>query len=686
MLRGIPVIIQNTTVLDRYEPPPLSCLAVRQICVSRRPGGLFDDASHPWRPSPPRYNTIQYNTMPLASPQVLRGVSIVIASNLRKGGTTLLPTTRIVLQRGSASLFSSTAPAASATAAFSKSTTSSLATTSLCLTFALGLRQHYTVATTCTPAKPTAQLASTSFSAVHFKKSPHPSTQVGASITRSLRLLRRTVSLSIIFLPPLALLPILYFFPSSSLRATFLHSLKNSFVAAGPAFIKWGQWAAARPDIFPHDAVAIFSELHMSCPSHSFLHTVRTVEAAFHAPLHEIFESFTQQPMASGSIGQVHVATLTDSAAAACSVPPRTEVAVKVRHPGVAEMLDVDFELLFTAALLLMKIPSLSWMHLDESVGQFADVLFAQSNLGDEALKLTEFRRNFKDWSNVRFPEPLYPLVSEAVLVESLEVGVPVNHIADGRDTHADDSLFTSPSGVSTCRSITARLGLTAVLKMLLTDNLVHADLHPGNILVTERAEPRSPPYFWEKLFWRYYRGGYGPTPTMIFLDTGMTTSLSDRDKFGLLDMFRGVNDLNGEQCASAMIKLSRVSPSVDAEANEAAFRRDIITLFQGFVDEHGSQGSWRCFGDAIAGTIETLRQYERYVEGGVCTVMVTSMMLSDLQKRLDPGLHAMDVLKDVLGGVAVAEYVPILKGIADWWVASRSTKILGFTSRYYME
>ena len=32
--------------------------------------------------------------------------------------------------------------------------------------------------------------------------------------------------------------------------------------AAGPAFIKWGQWAATRHDLFPPDFCAILEHLH----------------------------------------------------------------------------------------------------------------------------------------------------------------------------------------------------------------------------------------------------------------------------------------------------------------------------------------------------------------------------------------------------------------------------------------
>ncbi|XVF40612.1 hypothetical protein PTKIN_Ptkin01aG0128000 [Pterospermum kingtungense] len=67
---------------------------------------------------------------------------------------------------------------------------------------------------------------------------------------------------------------------------------------AGPAFIKWGQWAATRPDLFPGDPCTKLSELHSKAPEHSFAYTKKTIERAF------------EEHVASGSIAQVHRASL----------------------------------------------------------------------------------------------------------------------------------------------------------------------------------------------------------------------------------------------------------------------------------------------------------------------------------------------------------------------------------------
>ena len=73
---------------------------------------------------------------------------------------------------------------------------------------------------------------------------------------------------------------------------------------AGPAFIKWGQWSATRPDLFPPDVCHALARLHTGAPSHSAAFSRCTVENAFHRPLEDIFDEFDEEPVASGSIAQ----------------------------------------------------------------------------------------------------------------------------------------------------------------------------------------------------------------------------------------------------------------------------------------------------------------------------------------------------------------------------------------------
>jgi aarF domain-containing kinase len=240
----------------------------------------------------------------------------------------------------------------------------------------------------------------------------------------------------------------------SKYRKTWLQLVHHTLELAGPAFIKWGQWAATRPDLFPSDLCTELSKLHTKAPAHSFAYTKKTVEKAFGRKLSEIFENFEENPVASGSVAQVHQAVLRFRYPN--QQTKRVTVAVKVRHPGVGEAIRRDFSIINAAAKISTYIPTLNWLRLDESVQQFAVFMMSQVDLAREAAHLSRFIYNFRRWKDVSFPRPIYPLVHPAVLVETYEHGESVAHYVDDLEGH--DRI----------KSALAHIGTHALLKMLL--------------------------------------------------------------------------------------------------------------------------------------------------------------------------------------------------------------------------
>lgn len=185
----------------------------------------------------------------------------------------------------------------------------------------------------------------------------------------------RALFLAILFTPAVILAP----FADSwgdSFRKKWLRLVHFSLEQAGAAFIKWGQWAATRPDLFPRDLCAQLAKLHSRAPAHNFAQTKRTVEGAFGRKINEIFEDFEEEPVASGSIAQVHRAVLRFRYPGQKSKP--MVVAVKVRHPGVSEVIRRDFTIINWCAKISNLVPGLAWLRLDESIQQFAVFMLTQ--------------------------------------------------------------------------------------------------------------------------------------------------------------------------------------------------------------------------------------------------------------------------------------------------------------------
>lgn len=263
----------------------------------------------------------------------------------------------------------------------------------------------------------------------------------------------RAVYLVILFSPCIAMAPLVDYF-GIQFRKTWIHFVRLTLEKAGPAFIKWGQWAATRPDLFPRDLCGELAEFQTKAPAHKFSYSKKSIENAFGRKLTEIFENFEEEPVASGSIAQVHRAILKYKYPGRQIKP--VLVAVKVRHPGVSEAIRRDFIIINLVAKISSFIPNLRWLRLDESIQQFAVFMMSQVDLSREAAYLSRFIYNFRKWKDVSFPMPLYPLVHPSVLVETYEHGQNVLHFVEELEGHEH------------IKSALAHIGTHALLKMLL--------------------------------------------------------------------------------------------------------------------------------------------------------------------------------------------------------------------------
>ncbi|XP_057980810.1 uncharacterized protein LOC131166354 [Malania oleifera] len=440
------------------------------------------------------------------------------------------------------------------------------------------------------------------------------------SLLEGLILFFRVIYLAILFSPCIAMAP---FVDSLGLqfRKTWISIVHLTLEKAGPAFIKWGQWAATRPDLFPPDLCIELSKLHTKAPVHSFAFTKKTIEKAFGRKLPEIFEKFEEEPIASGSVAQVHRATLKYRYAGQPTKP--IVVAVKVRHPGVGESIRRDFILINFVARISKFVPALNWLRLDESIRQFAVFMMSQVDLAREAAHLSRFIYNFRRWKDVSFPKPLYPLVHPAVLVETYEQGESVLHYVDELEGH------------NQIKSALAHIGTHALLKMLLVDNFIHADMHPGNILVRLSKAPQKRP---DK-----------SRPHVIFLDVGMTAELSKRDRLNLLEFFKAVALQDGRNAAECTLRLSKQQNCPDPEA----FIEEVEKSFNFWGTP---EGSILHPAECIQHLLEQVRRYKVNIDGNVCTVMVTTLVLEGWQRKLDPEYNVMHTLQTLLFKVDWAE------------------------------
>ncbi len=235
--------------------------------------------------------------------------------------------------------------------------------------------------------------------------------------------------------------------------------LRTALSWLGACFVKLGQVMSSRPDLFEPEIIAELRLLQDKLPPFSFASVKAAIESELGRPLEQVFASFDQEAVAAASVAQVHRAELRDG----------DEVAVKVLRPNVRSQVERDGTLLMLAAKLLALHPTI---RLSDPVGfacEFVAGLVRQTDLRSEACNYQRFRENFAQNPGISFPLVYRELSGEKVLVMEFVRGVKVDALA-GRSDHRQIS--------QTLRS--------ATMKMCFVDGFLHADMHPGNMVVRE--------------------------------------------------------------------------------------------------------------------------------------------------------------------------------------------------------
>ncbi|KAL0483632.1 hypothetical protein AKO1_011499, partial [Acrasis kona] len=293
--------------------------------------------------------------------------------------------------------------------------------------------------------------------------------------------------------------------------------------------------------------------------------------------------------------------------------------AVKVRHPGVVTKIARDLAILQFFTKIISYHPALQWASLQENISVFSRSMKAQTDLRVEGTNLQLFKTNFKSFSDtIIFPTPDMSRTTTQVLVETYMRGTPIQSYLD------DPSNAKYSSHIKKC---IARFGINMYLKMMLVDNFVHADMHPGNLLVNTISADTS--------------------PQLVVLDAGLVTKLSSVDRVNFIDLFSAVAAGDGALAATLMVERSRNAEQVmrNPDAVEG-FKSEMSVLIGKVLVTPVSELE---VGVILEQVLTLGRKYKVPVESNFTTLVLGTMIIEGIGKQLDPGLNFVDSSKPFL-------------------------------------
>jgi ubiquinone biosynthesis protein len=385
----------------------------------------------------------------------------------------------------------------------------------------------------------------------------------------------------------------------SSLDAPRGARLRMALERLGPIFVKFGQVLSTRRDLLPLDVADELAHLQDRVPPFPGDQALAMVEKAFGRRIDEIFELFDRVPVASASIAQVHFATLKSG----------REVAVKVLRPGMLEVIEHDLMLLHQLARLV------EWVWADgkrlkprEVVAEFDVYLHDELDLVREAANAAQLRRNMQGLDLVMVPEMVWDYCTSTVLVMERMHGVPISQVARLREAGVDISKL-------------ARDGVTIFFTQVFRDGFFHADMHPGNIMVS--LAPRS--------FGRY-----------IALDFGIVGTLTDWDKEYLAQNFLAFFRRDYKRVAELHVESGWVPPNTRVDALESAIRAVCEPHFDRPLKDIS-------LGQVLMRLFQTSRRFNVEIQPQLVLLQKTLLNIEGLGRQLDPDLDLWATAKPFL-------------------------------------
>lgn len=296
----------------------------------------------------------------------------------------------------------------------------------------------------------------------------------------------------------------------------------------GPTYVKLGQLLSTRPDLIPEPYLKALESLQDDVEEIPYSEVQKIVEEEIGQRISKAFESFEVQPLASASIGQVHLAILRSG----------KKVAVKIQRPGVRKNFIEDLDTLKELTDVAVKHSKTAKKYaVDEILDELRFILLNELDYVKEAENLIALGENTKKYPKIVIPQPVEGYSTSKILTMD----------------YIDGQKITSISPISRIETNYKPLVdelVAAYLKQIIFDGFAHADPHPGNVHLTKDNR-------------------------IALMDLGMVAKFGPDLRENILKLLIAISKYNGEETANTLLKMSEY----DKNADLAGFRKEINRL-----------------------------------------------------------------------------------------------------------
>ena len=362
----------------------------------------------------------------------------------------------------------------------------------------------------------------------------------------------------------------------------------------GPTYVKIGQLASNRADILPAAYCEAFANLRSNVDPLDFATVIACIDEDYGHSWNTVFSSIEEKPLGSASIAQVHKAVLHDG----------TEVAVKVRRPGIKEEMAEDLTLL-RHFLALAEAGTTGHEELlgtlDGLLTELERTTESELDFTIELNNLVRFHQELEESEGVTCPRPYPEYSSESILVMEYVSGPEINDhaalLAQGNDL---DELAN-------------RLAQNYIMQVI-DEGFFHADPHEGNIIVRGRE--------------------------IVWIDLGMTGSLNSSQRALVNQAFAAIGAKDPYELKEAALGLTTTKGSV----NQGRLLQQMEELLNSYASADLEDIN---IGEAFMDVIEILRSQNLAINPSFTMLARGFVTIEGVVADLSPTTNIVKIVSD---------------------------------------
>lgn len=375
---------------------------------------------------------------------------------------------------------------------------------------------------------------------------------------------------------------------------------RKILIELGPFYVKFGQLLSTRPDLLPPKYIEALTALQAQVPAVAWELIEQNLRQELSQPLENIFRTINREPIAAGSIAQIHRATLTTG----------EEVAVKIQRPDIERIVTQDIKLITSIA----EIIALTDIGNDYDIVALADDFtravkaeldFCQEGNYTEKLGKNLAQSRWVDSEKLIVPQIYWQFTSQKVLVMEWLDGKPILEA----DIATDD--LSKRQEIST-------LLFRAFFQQIFIDGFFHADPHPGNIF-------------------------YLNDDRVGIIDCGMIGRLDSRTQQLLTEMLLAIVDIDAERCAQLTLELSENNPM---NTNLAQLENDYQRMLRKYYNLSLSQLN---FSEVFYEILATARKNKVRLPGNMGLYAKSLANLEGVARKFNPEINLLEEIKPLI-------------------------------------